>query len=67
MPGSTFTPFESATVPLANTKWSWLIWVRAAGAGGGGSVGLLVLGLLRLRDLVGEQPELRGLVRLEQA
>lgn len=56
MRGSSFTPFERAT------KWSWLIWVRAASAGRSGSVGLLVLGLLRLRDLVVElmvQPELR--------
>ena len=65
-----FPPFETATVPLANTEWSWLIWVIAWSDRSSRSAGLMALWLLYftrsrnlLRDLVVEliiQSELHG-------
>lgn len=65
-----FSPFEAATVPLANTEWNWLIWVIAWSDRSSRSAGLMALWLLYftrsrnlLRDLVVEliiQSELHG-------
>lgn len=50
-----FSPFETSTVPLANTKWSWLIWVTAGSDRSSQSAGLMAvwfMGFTRSRNVL---------------
>lgn len=43
-----FSPFETSTVPLANTEWGWLIWVTAGSDRSSQSAGLMALWFMGL-------------------